>query len=78
MPLKVKIIQTYMYYLMYEHLYIMTLNLDVVFLLSVSIFSSFLASSDFCHLPIAFANSLDPDQDRQNVHPDLDLNHLTI
>ena len=25
-------------------------------------------------LPITFANSLDPDQARQNVRPDLDLN----
>ena len=32
------------------------------------------------HLLITFANSLDPDQDRQNVCPDLDLilNHLTL
>ena len=27
----------------------------------------------FCHLLIIFTNSLDPDQDRQNVGPDLDL-----
>ena len=26
---------------------------------------------------LTFANSLDPDQDRQNVGPDLDPNHLT-
>ena len=32
---------------------------------------------DFCHLLITFANSLDPDQDRQNVGPDLDPNRLT-
>ena len=32
-----------------------------------SLFNSFLASSDFCNLLITFANSLDPDQDRQNV-----------
>ena len=25
-----------------------------------------------------FANSLDPDQDRQNVGPDLDSNHFTL
>ena len=24
------------------------------------------------------ANGLDPDQDRQNVGPDLDLNHMTV
>ena len=29
-----------------------------------------------CHLLIAFANSLDPDQDNQNVSPDLDPNCL--
>ena len=33
MPLKVKIIHIYIYYLMYNHLH----NLDVAFLLSVSI-----------------------------------------
>ena len=38
----------------------------------------FLASSDFCHLLVTSANSLDPDQDRQNVSPDLDSNILTI
>ena len=33
----------------------------------------FLANSNyFCHLLINFANSLDPDQDRQNASPDLD------
>ena len=29
-----------------------------------------------CHLLIAFANSLDPDQDHQNFSPDLDPNCL--
>ena len=33
---------------------------------------------DFCHLLITFANSLDPDQDRQNISPDLDPNCLTL
>ena len=33
-----------------------------------------IASSNFCHLLITFANSLDPDQDRR----DLDSNHLTL
>ena len=41
------------------------------------VFNSFLASGDFCHLLIIFANSLDPDQDQQNVGPDLDQNCLT-
>ena len=44
-------------------------------------------SGDFCHLLITFANSLDPDQARQNVRPDqarqnvgpdLDPNCLTL
>ena len=39
---------------------------------------SFLASGDFCFLLLTFANSLDPDQDRQNVSPGLDPNHLTL
>ena len=40
--------------------------------------NSFHASGDFCLLLITFANSLDPDQDRQNVGPDLDPNCLTL
>ena len=36
-----------------------------------------LASNDFCHLLITFANSLDPDQDRHSVRFDLDPNHLS-
>ena len=39
---------------------------------------SFLASDDFCHLLITFANRLDPNQDRQNVGSDLDPNRLTL
>ena len=33
-----------------------------------------IASGDFYHLLITFANSLDLDQDRRNVGPDLDPN----
>ena len=33
-------------------------------------FNSFLNSINFCHLLITYANSLDPDQDQQNVGPD--------
>ena len=44
---------------------------------SCSIFNSLSGISDFCHLLITFANSLDPDQTRQNVGPDLDPNCLT-
>ena len=35
-------------------------------------FNSFLASRDFHHLLLILANSLDPDQARQYVGPDLD------
>ena len=31
-----------------------------------------------CCLLVTIASSLDPDQDRQNVGPDLDQNHLTL
>ena len=44
---------------------------------SCPVFNSLPASSDFCHLLITFANSLDPDQARHNVGPDLDPNCLT-
>ena len=40
--------------------------------------NSFLASGDFCNLLITFENSLDPDQDWQNVGPYLDPNCLTL
>ena len=40
--------------------------------------SAFLANGNVCCLLITFANSLDPDQDRQNIGPDLDPNRLTL
>ena len=39
---------------------------------------SFPASGNSCCQLKTLANSLDPDQDRQNVGPDLDLNCLTL
>ena len=39
--------------------------------------NSLSVSSNFCRLLITFVNSLDPDQDRQYVGPDLDSNCLT-
>ena len=39
---------------------------------------SFLASGGFCCLLKTFENSLDPDQDRHSVGPDLDPNCLTL
>ena len=39
-----------------------------------SFLNSFLASSNFCRLLKTFANSLDPDQDREDVGPDLGSN----
>ena len=44
---------------------------------SFSVFNSLPTSSDFYHLLITFANSLDPDQAQQNISPDLDPNCLT-
>ena len=44
----------------------------------MSKFNSFLASGKFCSLLIIFTNSLEPDQDRQNVGPDLNPNCLTL
>ena len=38
----------------------------------------FSTSGNFCCPLITFANSLDPDQARQNVGPDLDPNFLTL
>ena len=46
--------------------------------MNVLFLNSFLDSGDFCRLLIAFANSLDPDQARHNVCPDLGPNHLTL
>ena len=43
---------------------------------SCFVFNSLPARHDFCCLLIIFANSLDPDQARQNVGPDLDPNCL--
>ena len=36
------------------------------------------AGDIFCRLPITFANSVDPDQARHFVGPDLDPNCLTL
>ena len=41
-------------------------------------FNPFLARGDFCHLLIAFSNSLDLDKNWHSVGPDLDLNLLDI
>ena len=37
-----------------------------------------LARGNLCSLLITFANSLEPDQDQQNLGPDLDPNRLTL
>ena len=39
---------------------------------------SFLVNGDFCRLLITFENNLEPDQDRQNVDPDLVPKGLTL
>ena len=48
------------------------------FFLTNALFNIFFASSNFCRLLITFANSLDPDQDRKNVGPDLNPNSFTL
>ena len=40
--------------------------------------NSFLANGDLCHLLLTFANSLDPDQDKQIVGPNVHPNCLTL
>ena len=44
---------------------------------TIDVFNFFHASRDLCLLMIIFANALDPDQNQQNVGPDLDPNRLT-
>ena len=81
---------TYMYLIFFEKLGRMSENLPSAAVVIVALrvkdnlkqlrchINSFLASGDFCHLLISFSNSLDPDQDGQNVGPDLDPNRLTL
>ena len=40
--------------------------------------NSFLDSDDYCCLLITFENILNPDQDSQNISPDMDPNWLTL
>ena len=48
-------------------------------LLSVTNFRKYKLFDCYCHLPITLTNSsLDPDQARQNVGPDLNQNSLTL
>ena len=47
-------------------------------IIKVYLFNYFLASSNFYCLLIAFANSLDPDQGRHSVGPDLNPNGFTL
>ena len=44
----------------------------------LSVLQTFVVCGDFCCLLKTFENSLDPDQDRQNVGPDLDPNCLAL
>ena len=50
---------------------------STLFCICISI-NSFPTSGDFCCLLITLANSLDPDQARRNVGPDLDPNCLVF
>ena len=47
-------------------------------LVSLTFTLTLLASGDLCRMLTTFANSLDPDRDRQNVGPDLDPSCLTL
>ena len=47
------------------------MSTHVRFSMTLRFFNSFLPCGDNSHLLITFANSLDPDQARQNVGPDL-------
>ena len=70
----------------HEHIFCVDLILVYTFFhhpflkgkLSINVFHSTVNSACFCHLLITFANSLEPDQARQNVWPDLDPNFLTL
>ena len=44
---------------------------------NLAIYVTATASGAYCHPLISFANSLYPDQDQQNVSPDLGPNHWT-
>ena len=46
--------------------------------MSLRVCAKLTSSVDFCHLLITFANSLDPDQDQQNIGPDLVPNCLAL
>ena len=52
----------------------MLYNIMIIISYVLTVLNSFLASSEFCRLQITFVNSLDPDQDRNYVGPDLDPN----
>ena len=52
--------------------------LDVLPMLYVLKYCVGYAIGGFCCLSITFAHSLDPDQDRKNVGPDLDPKALTL
>ena len=60
-----------------KYLVAYVLKVDILFLACDSV-NTFHASGDFCRLLITFANSLEPDQDRQNVGPDLDPHRFTV
>ena len=53
-------------------------NLQFIIYFNMTRTNSVHASGDFCRLLITFANSLDPDQDRQHVGPDVDPICLTL
>ena len=53
-------------------------NMEARYIQNLDSLNPFCASGDFGLLLITFANNLDPDQDGQNVGPNLDSNGLTL
>ena len=75
-----KIVLKTKYGLHLKHIGEILFKIPVQFLSSVIVeqYNSLHASGEFCCLLITFANSLDPDQDQQNVGSDLDPICLTL
>ena len=70
-----KTIQVLIKLLCFLHIYTAQVCLWLTAMLSSLTLSPLVVT---CRLLITFANSLDPDQARQNVRPDLDPNYLTL
>ena len=54
------------------------MDMKIFIILHSLCLSGSMLTGKFCRLLITLANNLDPDQDRQNVGPDMDPNRLTL